>query len=75
MLLFQNKSALFQMGLIGSEKIWRLFSLRKTEMEETKESNIFSPTNLCGKNARTFEHYESFKWKLQYVIMYNLHLQ
>lgn len=37
------------MGLIGSEKIWRLFSLRKTEMEEAKESNIFPPLIFVEK--------------------------
>lgn len=70
--LFQTKSALFQMGLIDSKKISRLFSLRKREKEDAKK-RIFFLLNLL-KKARTYEHYENFNWKLLYVIMYHLHL-
>lgn len=47
--LFQNKSALFQMGLIDSKKISRLFSVKKKNGKEGyKTENIFSPS-ICWK--------------------------
>lgn len=58
------------MGLIDSKKITRLFSLKKKDRYKMKNT---SPPNI-SKNARTFECYASFNWKLLYVIMYNLHL-
>lgn len=71
--LFQNKSALFQVGLIDSKKISRLFSPGKREKKGTKW-RIFISSLICLKNAKSSEYYESFNWKLLYVIMYNLHL-